>query len=67
MTVEIKKLAKKDYNWAVFRDGEHVDAIVILLNDSDRKWRLWKDKIIYTPSERCVIDAKLAELNTESK
>lgn len=66
--VEIKKLGPRfrpDYNWAVFKDGEHVDALVTLC-DSPSVWRLWKDDIDYTEEERRVIDAKLAELNSKA-
>jgi len=56
---EIKKLTKHEHNWAVFKDGVQVDALVTI----DKVWRLWKDNINYAPEERKVINDKLEELN----
>jgi len=60
--VELKKIGR-DYNFAVFKDGVHVDALVTLINDPTKTWRLWKDKENFTDGERLVIQTKLDELN----
>jgi len=68
MAVEIKKLGPRmrpDYNWAVFKDGVHVDALVTLMGDPTETWRLWKDDIEYTDDERAVINGKVAQLNNK--
>jgi len=64
MMVEIKQRGR-DYNWSVFRDGVHVDALVTVVTDPLRTWRLWKDNIEYSDDERAVTDDKLAQLNGE--
>jgi hypothetical protein len=67
--VEIKKLGPRcrpDYNWAVFKNGKHVDALVTLV-DSPDTWRLWRGDVDYTEEERRVIDAKLTELNSKAR
>lgn len=61
--IEIRRIVRHSPNFAVFKDGTHVDAIVRLYGDPTNTWRLWKDKANFTNAERRVIQAKLDELN----
>ncbi len=64
--IAIKKRSRNDYNWAVYRDGVHVDALVKLYDDPTKAWVLWQDKEDFTEDEREVIRVRLAELNSST-
>jgi hypothetical protein len=59
--IEIKKLHKNNYCWAVFKNGRHVNSIVKIVGSHD--WVIWLKDQRFTQEESQVIADKLNELN----
>ena len=56
---------KPQHNWQVNKDGEHIGALVTMLDDPKKEWIPFRfARKHLSPEEALVLDEKLSELNS---